>query len=517
MKREDVQLARAATHERRVGAMLAYAQTFLNIGIALAFTPVLVKSLGQSGYGLFSIVGSFAAYLAVMDMGMNDSVVRHLIQHKAKQDERGAREFLASMMSLYGLLGLVILAIAGLMLGLIPQIFAARMEQSEVALLQSMLAVAAVATALTIALNPVGALVYARERFVFLRSLEMTTHIAATVVMYVLLMNGMGALMVVAVSYGSLVIASGAKWLFAMIVLRESPRYGRFSWQRVRPVIVYSAPIFVAMIVEQIYWKLDNILVGAFIGVAAVATYAIGVMFNKYFMSFATAISRVMIPEIIRRIDAGANAGELTSLLIRVARSQAIILMLVLTGLVIFGNEFIVLWLGPEYAVSYAVMLFALCPYALDLMGNVRNTVLQTKNLYWHRVSIFTAMALLNIPLTIALMHLYGVAGAAASTGICIMVGHFLILQLLQRRLGIRIGAYYRGLSSGIAPAVLACFLLGWGLQSVLPGGWMPLIGKVTAYTLGYSLVLWHFGLNEQERSVARALVQKLTGGSRVP
>jgi O-antigen/teichoic acid export membrane protein len=516
MKRDDVQLAQAATHERRVGAMLAYVQTFLNMGIALAFTPVLVKSLGQSGYGLFSIVGSFAAYLAVMDMGMNDSVIRHLIHHKAKHDELGAREFLASMMSLYGLVGLAILAIGGLMIGLMPRIFAARMDQGELELLRSMLAVAAVATALTIALNPVGALVYSRERFVFLRTLEMVTHIVATVVMYVLLMSGMGALMVVAVSYGSLVAASGAKWLFATIVLKESPRYGRFSWQRVRPVVVYSAPIFVAMIVEQIYWKLDNILVGAFIGVAAVATYAIGVMFNKYFMSFATAISRVMIPEIIRRIDAGATAGELTSLLIRVARSQAIILMLVLTGLVIFGNEFIVLWLGPEYRISYVVMLLALCPYALDLMGNVRNTVLQTKNLYWHRVGIFAAMALLNIPVTIALMRPYGVAGAAASTGICIMVGHFLILQLLQRKVGIRTGAYYKGLSSGIAPAVLACFLLGWGLQSVLPGGWMALVGKVTAYTLTYSLVLWHFGLNDRERAAAGALLQKLTGGRRV-
>lgn len=493
-------------NQRKTGALLAYVQIFLNIAVALAFTPVLVKSLGSSGYGLFSIVGSFVAYLTVMDMGMNDSIVRHLIRHRAGGDESGARQFLGSMLSLYALVGLAILAVAAVMIGLMPRIFSRRMSGDEMHLLQSMFTVAAIATACTIALNPVGALVTAREKFVFLRTLEMTMLLASTSLMWVLLRNGMGPLMVVTVSYGSLITAAVAKCVYVRIVLGETIGYRRFSWNAVRPVVLYSAPIFVAMLVEQIYWKLDNILVGAFIGLGAVAVYAIGVMFNKYFMSFATAISRVMVPEIIRRVDAGANAAELTSILVRVARSQAIILMLVLSGLILFGDEFLVLWLGPEYAVSYNVMLLALCPFALDLMGNVRNVVLQAKNLYWHRVTVFAAMALLNIPLTIALLRVYGVIGAAASTGVCILVGHVIILDVLQRKTGIRMADYYAGLTRGLAPAILACFAAGWLIDAALPTSWTALAAKTATYTLLYAVVLWLFGLNEDERSSVRGV-----------
>lgn len=493
--------------ERKAGATLAYVQIFLNIGVALAFTPVLVKSLGQSGYGLYSIVGSFVLYLTVMDMGMNDSTVRYLIQHRTKGDNTGAQQFLGSMMSIYAIVGLAILVAAALVIALMPRIFSSSMTRGELELLQAMFLIAAVATAMTISLNPVGALVYASERFIFIRMLEMTVHVASTMLMYVLLQYGMGALMVVAVSYGSLVAASAVKFLFARFALHERIGYRRFSWQGVRPVVMYSAPIFIATIVELIYWRLDNILVGAFIGAAAVAVYAIGVMFQKYFMSFATAISRVMVPEVIRRVDAGAAPAELTSLLVRVARAQAIVLMLVLTGLIIFGDEFIVLWLGPEYSISFTVMLLALCPFALDLMGNLRNAILQAKNLYWHRVSIFAVMALLNIPLTIGLLKAYGVAGAAASTGICILIGHVLILRVLEQKTGIRMSAYYTGLSRGLAPTTLACLVIGWLLDAALPTGWRVLAAKVTAYTLMYLWMLWCFGLDHEERIVVRSAI----------
>ena len=84
------------------------------------------------------------------------------------------------------------------------------------------------------------------------------------------------------------------------------------------------------MLVEQIFWKLDSILIGARLGAAMVAVYAIGVMFNKYFMAFATAISRVMMPDLVRRIDAGSDAAALTARLVEISRWQALVLMLVL-------------------------------------------------------------------------------------------------------------------------------------------------------------------------------------------
>ncbi|MBC5784868.1 oligosaccharide flippase family protein [Ramlibacter sp. USB13] len=492
--------------QRQLGAILAYAQILLNICIALGFTPVLVKALGSSGYGLYIIVGSFVAYLVILDLGMNDAVIRHLLRFWSAGDNEAASRFLGSMLSTYSLVGVGVVVVASGFFFAVPHIFSAKVSPQELDLLKVMFAIAAGTTAFTVAFNPVGALISARERFVFLRLLEMAVTVASTLIVLILLRRGMGALMAVAVSYGALLTAVLIKFLYAQFVLKEKIRYAWFSRDAIAPVLRYAAPIFVAMLVEQIYWRLDNILIGAFLGTSAVAMYAIGVMFNKYFMSFATAISRVMVPELIRRVDAGAHASELTELLVRVARTQATVLMLILTGLVIFGDEFIVLWLGPEYSHSYYVMLLALCPYALELMGNLRNILLQVKGLYWYRVSVFAAMALINIPLTIVLLNVYGVVGAAAATGICILLGHFLILLILQRQTGVRMLDYYEGLCRGLALAIAACFLLGWLLDSVLPGGWSGLIAKGSAYTILYMAVLWQYGMQPGERESLRAV-----------
>ena len=97
--------ATSRARQRRLGGMLAYVQIALNIAIALAYTPFMVRILGQAEYGLFAIAGAMASYLVILDMGLADSVVRRLVGLHGKNDRQGERDFLGSMLSLYGVIG----------------------------------------------------------------------------------------------------------------------------------------------------------------------------------------------------------------------------------------------------------------------------------------------------------------------------------------------------------------------------------------------------------------------------
>jgi O-antigen/teichoic acid export membrane protein len=490
-------------NERRWGVLLAYGQIFVNIAVALLFTPFLVHSLGQAGYGLFAIVGSFAAYLSVLDMGMNDSVIRYIVRHRhAAPGEGQAQAFLASMLTVYSGLGALVVAGAFALVLLVPALFGRSLGIGEQHDLAAMVLILGFGTAATVATNPVGAVVNAYERFVFLRVLETLANLVATAVTVVLLIEGFGPVMVVAVMAASLVATAVAKAVYVRLRIGLRLRYGRCDWRDLRPVLAYSAPIFLAVVVEQIFWRLDNILIGAVIGASAVAIYAIGVMFNKYFMSFATAVSRVLMPDLVRRIDGGASGAELTSILVRVSRIQALVLFLVLAGLGLFGREFLRLWLGPGFDASYAVLLFALCPYALELVGNVRNVILQVKGLYWYRVGIFGAMALLNIPLTLLLLRWFGVVGAAMSTGIGILGGYVAVAMLLHRRAGLDMAAYFRGLWKGIGPALVLSVAAGLGVRALIPlEGWPGFLARVAAFVPLYAGLMWTIGMNAGEKA----------------
>ena len=308
--------------QRVQGGLLAYLQIFLNIGIALVFTPILVGSLGQAGYGLFSIVGSIAAYLALLDFGLNDVVVRFLVGHDQRHEREEASRFLGSMFTLYAILGLLCIVGGVLLRQLAEVLFAGSLSGAELALVQEMILVATLGAVITVSTSPVGAVITTRERFVFLRLLEIVVHVFSTLLIVVMLSYGYGPLMVVSVMTAGAAAAVIAKIFYAISRLELRVRFLLPAGSQLRTVAFYAAPIFIVMLVEQIYWKLDNIIIGALAGASLVAVYAIGVIFNKYFMSFGTAISRIMLPEIIRRVDAGADPAELTRLMVRISRYQ---------------------------------------------------------------------------------------------------------------------------------------------------------------------------------------------------
>ena len=60
--------------------------------VGITYTPFLIRMLGQSEYGLYSIVYSVISYLTVMDMGFGNAIViytaRYINQgNKEKQDK----------------------------------------------------------------------------------------------------------------------------------------------------------------------------------------------------------------------------------------------------------------------------------------------------------------------------------------------------------------------------------------------------------------------------------------------
>ena len=50
--------------------MIVYVNIFLNLVINFMLTPILLKYLGESEYGVYKIVQSFTGQLAIMSFGI---------------------------------------------------------------------------------------------------------------------------------------------------------------------------------------------------------------------------------------------------------------------------------------------------------------------------------------------------------------------------------------------------------------------------------------------------------------
>lgn len=492
--------------QRKYGAVLSYLSIFINIAIGLTFTPFLVRMLGKSEYGVFSIVGAFIAYLAIMDLGLNDSTARFVARYRARNDRESEENFLAIIFLIYSGISFLVIGAGLLILANLPVIFKQSFDAQELATAQMIFAVLLVNVTATILFNSISATIVAYERFVLLRALEIMSNIISTLVICGALVLGYKAVAVVIVTTCVNLAVLSFKIFYAFFKLKIRMKIHRFEWPYVKEIFQYSMAIFVVVIVEQIYWKLDNIILGIMLTPSIVAVYAIGMSFHKYFMSFSTAISKVMLPKIVQKVELGGSGKELTDILISVSRIQAIVLMLILSGLILFGREFITLWIGPGYELAYYVMLVTLIPYSLELIGNIRNVILQAKGLYWYRSMTVLSLALINIPVTVLLIKLWGMVGASIATGGGILIGYFAINHIMKIKADIDIRRYSKELMSGILPAVLLSCAIGMALKLIPEISWLAFIAKAILFTLVYILFMWFLGMNDYEKNLIKSL-----------
>ena len=102
-------------NQLKVGSLLSYGQTFLSIIIGVVYTPIMIRLLGQSEYGLYNTVSSTIAMLSVLSLGFNSSYIRYYAQYKQKNDQDGIDRLNGLFMLIFMVIGAVAL-VCGLVL-----------------------------------------------------------------------------------------------------------------------------------------------------------------------------------------------------------------------------------------------------------------------------------------------------------------------------------------------------------------------------------------------------------------
>ena len=90
------------------GALLSYLTLMLTNIIGLILTPYIIKNLGDSEYGLYILIGGIIGYLTILDLGLNNAIVRYVSIYRAKNDKQGEEVFLGITMFIYFVISLCV-------------------------------------------------------------------------------------------------------------------------------------------------------------------------------------------------------------------------------------------------------------------------------------------------------------------------------------------------------------------------------------------------------------------------
>ena len=101
--------------ERKLGAILSYISIIVSTLVQLIYTPFLIRKLGQSEYGLYSLVASVISYLTLFDLGFGNAIVVYTSKYLATGEREKAEKLQGMFKVVFYILGLFVF-IAGIIL-----------------------------------------------------------------------------------------------------------------------------------------------------------------------------------------------------------------------------------------------------------------------------------------------------------------------------------------------------------------------------------------------------------------
>lgn len=490
-------------NQLKAGAILSYVALFINSAISIIYTPVMLNLLGQSEYGLYSLANSAAAYVGVLNFGLGNAVIRYTAKYKALKDEEGCSNLYGMFCIMYGILGILAL-VAGIILTLNSHnIFSNSLSMDEVNKLKILMGISIINISIGIGLGIFSVIVLAQEKFIFQKVIGIASSIINPVITLPLLIMGYGSisLTIVTTLLNFVTILTNIYYCFK--VLKIKIVFKKFEATLLKEIIVFSFFIFLNLIIEKIYWSTDQVILGIFSGTVAVSVYTIGASFSGYFSGFSAAISNVFLSKVSGMVTKEVSGKEISDLFIRVGRVQYVVISFALSGFIIFGQEFIHLWVGKDYHDSFIIALMILVPMMVSLIQSMGGIILQAKNMHRFKTMLYFVIAIVNIFMSIIFAQWWGAIGCALATAVAFTIGNIVIMNIYYwKKINIDIPRFWISILCMSAPLLIS-LVVGIALNKmVISGGWSLLIIKMIGFSVIYSLLMWFTGMNKYEKDL---------------
>lgn len=499
-------------NQRKLGILLSYFNIALQVIIGFLYVPILLHYIGKNEYGLYQLMGSLIAYFSIMDFGLSAAVVRFYAKYKALKDHIGMENILAISVRGYGAVTVLALAIGFICYSFLDIIFAGSMTVLEIDEAKQIFLLLLLNIVITLSTMVFRSVINAHERFFFLKGMETIQLLMQPILVVLVLQRHPSAFSVAAVQTVLNLVLSGARVYYCFHDLHVKIHFHYWNHELFSEFKKLALSVFAVTLVDQVFWKTNQIILGIISGTTAVAVYSIASLIYMNYMALSTAISGVYLPHVTGMVAKKEPFGRLSELFIQIGRWQYYLLALVATGFIIFGKQFISLWAGPGFEDSYIITLLIILPFTVDLIQNIGLAILQAMNRYDFRARIYSLTGILNLILAIPLGIHFGGIGCAVATGISMLVGNgFIMNWYYAKEIHLAIASFWKQIGR-ISLVTVICLVIGYAANTYLwsNGGMGSFVLKGAGYTILYMVMIYNFAMNQSEREKIQSVFKKL-------
>lgn len=503
--------------QKKAGVLLNYVLTFVHILSGIIYVPLLLSFLPAGDYGVYKLIGSLIGMLSILDFGLSNTVVRYYSMAEKNGDNKQQENVLAVCLIIFLIItGILILIGIGAYF-LISPAFKGSLSPFELKLAKIIYLILFLSLAISIPTKIFYAGIFAKEKFVFVKLLQVFQGVLTPVCVLLALLSSPSVIYVVIIQTISNLLGIILTIFYALKKCKIKIKLHNWNKPLVKEIFIFSSFIFLAMIVDQIYWRCDSIIIGANLGSISVAIYSISSSLTDYFKQFGFSIGNVFMPELSRLELANESIKKMDDIFRKTGRLQSVVLFLILSGFVLFGFEFISIWTSSSiynFSVSdknliYYITLAILVPLFIPSIESTGISILQAKNKHKFRSIVYLIIALLNVAFSVIFVRILGIWGCVIATSASLIIGQGIIMNIYYARLGLNIKKFFKQIIKMLNPLFffsLLCYFINIKLKT---SSFLVLGGKILIYCVIFAIITFFVSFNDYEKNLIKGLFKK--------
>lgn len=491
------------------GIILSYLSLIVGNAVSIIYTPIMIRLLGQSEYGLYNLVASFVSYLGLLSFGFDNTYLRYYSQYKETQSKDKVASLNGMFLIVFTAIGLLAASCGMILLKYSNVIFGSKLTAAELSTAKILMLLLIINIAIAFPSNLFTIYINANEHFIFNKVVAMLRTVINPFLVLPLLLMGYKSIALVTVTLAFTVITLIISAIYCITKLELRFQFSHLDFGVFKGIATFSFFVFLGQIVDEINWQLDKFLLGRFSGTVAVAVYGVASSLSSYYRQFSIAISNVFGPRVNKIVATTNDNKTLTDLMIKVGRTQFFILSAVAVGFVFCGKEFCCLWAGYDYADSYLIAVALIIPSTIPLIQNVGLSILTARNKHKFRNIAFFFIALINALISMPLcIRMQGV-GCAIGTAISMVVGNGFLINWYYKKNGIEIRRFWYSIlsmSKGLIPMIIVGIVLSLWTVSY---SWVNLLVRMGILLCAFFVGMLVMGMSDDERGIVKGFIKK--------
>ncbi|MFH0976231.1 MAG: oligosaccharide flippase family protein [Spirochaetota bacterium] len=435
---------------------------FWTMIVGLLLTPYIISKLGNELFGIWAIISVITGFFTLLDFGIGSSFVKYISEFYTKKNYAKINEVINTGIGLYLIISILVLLFSVFFIDQILKFINIPVQYLEITKYVYVLSIILFCASNII--SPIVSIQGGLQRLDITNKITIILSIPMAIGAVIFLENDFS---INGLIYNSIILFLLNSLINIFIAFKIFPELKinllMFNKKTAAQIWNYGYKLQIANISSQVSLNIDKVIITNFLSIGMVTYYQLGSSIIDKIKSFAVLIFTPIMPALVE-LEAKGERNKFIQGYTLGTKYLALIITPIFTFIIVTSPQIMAIWMGKGYERSIIVIIILGIGYLFAVLSGMRSIAIQaTGKTHIEMWSGIIAM-ILNIPLSIIFVKLFGFSGVAIGTSIALFVSVIYGIIAFHRDIKLPI---FRFLKTNFLNSFIICTFCGLCIVAV--------------------------------------------------